>query len=248
MIKTMQRVFTSIAAWAVGGVALLAGAGYFASAATPVGPSVAADKGVGSAIDYNRDIRPILSENCYACHGPDKNARKARLRLDIKEEALKAMRDGGFAIVPGDVHKSRVIERILAEDEEERMPPVDSGKKLSAEQIDLLKRWVEEGAAWKEHWSFVPATRPAAPPVKDSGWVKNEVDRFILARLEQEGLKPSPAASRETLIRRVTFDLTGLPPTIDEVDAFLADQSPDAYEKVVDRLLASPRFGERMAL
>jgi mono/diheme cytochrome c family protein len=247
MMKHMHTAIASIVGWAVGAVALLTGAGYWAQAATPAAAPVAG-KGAAVAIDFNRDIRPILSENCFACHGPDKAARKARLRLDIKDEALKEMRGGDFAIVPGNVGKSVAIERVVAEDEEERMPPVDSGKKLSKEQIDLLKRWVEQGAKWDEHWSFVPATRPAVPEVKDAGWVKNDVDRFILARLEREGMKPSPEASRETLIRRVTFDLTGLPPTIAEVDAFLADQSPGAYEKVVERLLASPRFGERMAL
>src|SRR5688572_17057533 len=214
MMKYMQRVTARSAGWAVGGIAFLTMVGYWAQAATPAAP--AAGKGAVAEIDYIRDIRPILSENCYACHGPDKAARKARLRLDIKEEALKEMRGGGFAIVPGDVAKSAAIERIKAEDEEERMPPADSGKKLSKEQIDLLKRWVEQGAPWKEHWSFVPATRPALPEVKDGGWVKNDVDRFILTRLEREGIKPSPEASKETLIRRVTFDLTGLPPTVPE--------------------------------
>ena len=174
MIMTM-RLSGLKAAWAVAGIALFAGANYWARAAAPApAAEKAAAKSDAATIDYNRDIRPILSENCYACHGPDKNTRKARLRLDIKDEALKAMRDGGHAIVPGDVDKSRVIERLVAEDEEERMPPADSGKKLTKEQIDLLTRWVAQGAPWKEHWSFIPATRPALPAVKNAAWPRND--------------------------------------------------------------------------
>jgi hypothetical protein len=199
-------------------------------------------------VDFNRQIRPILSENCFRCHGPDEKERKAKLRLDTRAGALKELRSGGHAIIPGHANKSALVERILAADPGERMPPPKSNKKLTAEQIDLLKRWIDQGAKWSEHWAFVPPTRPALPPVKDKSWPRNAIDHFILARLEQEGLKPSREADRVRLIRRVTLDLTGLPPTPAEVDAFLADRSASAYEKVVDRLLASPHFGERLAL
>src|SRR6266550_6531061 len=203
--------------------------------------------GKSQLVDYGRDIHPILSENCFACHGPDEAKRKAGLRLDVKSEALKKLKSGEFAIVPGDLKKSTIVERITTSDEDDHMPPAKTGKKLSGQQIELIKRWVEQGAQWKEHWAFVPATRPAIPSVKDGKWGRNEIDRFILARLEAEGLRPSGDADKATLIRRVTFDLTGLPPTLAEVEAFLGDSSANAYEKVVDRLLASPHYGERMA-
>jgi len=198
-------------------------------------------------VDFNRDIRPILSENCYACHGPDKNKRKAGLRLDQPEDALAKLESGDFAIVAGNVSKSKLLALVVAEDEDERMPPPKTGKRLSKEQVELLRQWIEQGAKWKSHWAYIPPDRPPLPPVKDRQWPQNEIDRFILARLEQENLKPSPEAEKPTLIRRVTVDLTGLPPTISEVDAFLSDKSPQAYEKLVDRLLTSPHFGERMA-
>src|SRR5262249_22908156 len=143
---------------------------------------------------------------------------------------------------------SELLRRITSADRGKRMPPPSSGKKLTPRQIELLRRWIEQGAAWQPHWAFVAPQRPPLPPVKDATWPRNPIDHFILARLEREGLWPAPAAAKETLLRRVTFDLTGLPPTITEMDAFLADRSPNAYEKVVDRLLASPRYGERMVL
>ena len=198
-------------------------------------------------VDYNRDIRPIFAENCYACHGPDQNKRKAGLRLDQKEDAFKELKSGDFAIVPGDLAKSKLIYRITTSDDDERMPPLKTGKHLTPAQIDLLRHWVAQGAQWKGHWAYLKPERPALPPVRNTRWLRNEIDAFILARLEKEGLSPSREADRATLIRRVTFDLTGLPPTIDEVEAFLADKTPNAYEKVVDRLLASTAFGERMA-
>jgi hypothetical protein len=169
------------------------------------------------------------------------------LRLDVKGEAMKKLKSGEVAIVPGEVGKSAMVARITTGDEDDHMPPVKSGKKLTGGQIELIKKWVEQGAVWKEHWSFIPATRPAIPEVKEKKWARNGIDYFILNRLEAEGMRPAGEADRATLIRRVTFDLTGLPPTIAEVEAFLADGSPNAYEKVVDRLLASPHFGERMA-
>ncbi|PYI80506.1 MAG: hypothetical protein DME26_21515 [Verrucomicrobia bacterium] len=198
-------------------------------------------------IDFSRDIRPILSENCFKCHGPDEKERKAKLRFDVKEDAFKPAKSGDFAIVPGDLAKSKLIERITSRDEDELMPPPKSKKHLTPQQIDLLKRWVAQGAKWDEHWAFVAPKRPELPRVKNNTWPKNDIDYFVLARLETEGLKPSPEADRKTLIRRASFDLTGLPPTPQEVDAYLGDKGPGAYDKLVDRLLDSPRYGENMA-
>jgi len=199
-------------------------------------------------VDFDRQIRPLLSDKCFACHGPDEAKRMARLRLDIKDGGAFADRGGYRLIVPGDSAHSRLIQRITAEKPALRMPPVSSGLSLTKEQIELIRKWIDQGAEWTVHWAYVPPKRPAIPQVSNPAWVRNPIDAFILARLDHEGLKPSPEADRATLIRRVTFDLTGLPPTPAEVDAFLADKSPDAYEKVVDRLLRSPRYGERMAM
>jgi hypothetical protein len=192
-------------------------------------------------ISFNRDIRPILSDKCFLCHGPDGENRQADLRLDIEEEAKE------YAIVPGDPENSEVIERIRTGDADARMPPADSKLSLTPQEIETLRKWVEAGAPWNNHWAFVPPSKATPPDVANDDWPINEIDRFVLHRLEREKCEPSPMASRERLIRRVAFDLTGLPPTLDEIDAFLADESDDAYEKLVDRLLASPRFGERMA-
>jgi hypothetical protein len=199
-------------------------------------------------IDFDRQIRPLLANNCFGCHGPDDKARKAKLRLDRKKDAFKELRDGGFAIVPGKAANSVLLERVQAEDPDERMPPPKTNKRLTAEQIALLRQWIDQGAPWAEHWAFVPPRRPALPQVVDRAWPRNAIDTFILARLEAEGLRPAPEADPSCLIRRVTLDLTGLPPTPAEVDGFVADHSPEAYDKVVDRLLASPHFGERLAL
>jgi mono/diheme cytochrome c family protein len=198
-----------------------------------------------ATVEFNRDIRPILADNCYACHGPDKNQRKAGLRLDTEEGAF-ADRDGSRAIVPGKPQESELWRRISAADEKQRMPPAKFGKKLSQRQIDLVRQWIEQGAKWQKHWSLLPPSRPDLPAVRGTAWVRNAIDQFLLSRLEQEGLIPSPEADRRTLIRRLSFDLTGLPPTPDQVDRFLADEDPDAYEKLVDRLLASPHYAERM--
>jgi mono/diheme cytochrome c family protein len=200
------------------------------------------------AIDFNRQVRPILSENCFACHGPDARTRKARLRLDSPEGAFGKGRSGRPTIVAGRSAASELIARVGAEDESERMPPIKSGKKLTKQQIEVLRQWIDQGAKWSEHWAFVPPQQPKVPAVKDTTWPRNPLDLFVLARLEREGLKPSPQADRRTLLRRVSLDLTGLPPTPAEVSAFLLDRSPDAWEKAVDRLLASPRFGERLAM
>ncbi|WP_339908755.1 DUF1549 domain-containing protein, partial [Symmachiella dynata] len=197
-------------------------------------------------VDFNRDIRPVLSDICFHCHGPDEEQRQADFRLDQQESAFADLGDH-LAIAPGNPDESELYLRITAKDADERMPPVDSGRQLTARQIALIKKWIEQGAEWQTHWSFAPIRRPALPAVQNENWVRNPIDAFVLAKLEAQGLSPSPAADKSRLIRRVTLDLTGLPPTIAEVDAFLADDSPRAYEKVVDRLLASPRYGERMA-
>lgn len=198
-------------------------------------------------VDFNREIRPILSDNCFACHGPDENERKSKLRLDHREDAFKPAKSGEAAIVPGKPDQSPLIQRILSTDPDDLMPPPKTGKKLTAQQKDLLKRWIAGGAKWQEHWAFETPLRAELPAVKNTQWPANEIDHFVLARLEKEGLKPSPDADKTTLIRRATLDLTGLPPTPDEVDAYLADKSPEAYEKVVERLLHSSRYGEHMA-
>ena len=200
-----------------------------------------------SSIDYNRDIKPILSENCYTCHGPDGGRRKAGLRLDQKEGALDTLKSGDRAIVPGDIAKSALISRITTTDEDDHMPPAKSGKHLTDAQIDTLRRWIAEGAQWKKHWSFIPPEKPEVPRVKNARWVRNPIDAFILQRLERDRLAPETEAARSTLVRRVTFDLTGLPPTPEEVDAFVTDQRPDAYERLVDKLLESSRYGVHMA-
>jgi hypothetical protein len=208
----------------------------------------AAEPSTARKVDFNYQVRPILSDKCFKCHGPDARNRKAGLRLDTKEGAFAGLKSGGHAIVPGKLEESELVARITAEDETDRMPPKSLGRTLTAQEIELLKRWVEQGAEWKDHWSFIPPGDVHPPDVKQADWPVNPIDRFVLARLEAEGLAPSAEAGKERLIRRVTFDLTGLPPTTAEIDAFLADDRPDAYERLVDRLLASPRFGERMAV
>lgn len=202
---------------------------------------------VARAIDFNRDVRPILSQNCFACHGPDAEAREAGLRLDVRDAAISALESGARAIVPGDPGASEVLRRLTAADGAERMPPPESGKSLSPGQVETLRRWIEGGAEYRRHWSFEPPVRPRLPAVSDEAWCATEIDRFVLARLDAEGVAPSPLARREQLLRRVTFDLTGLPPTPEEIEAFVNDDSAGAYERVVDRLLASPRYGEHMA-
>ena len=215
-------------------------------------PAAAPDKASGlkpaPKIDFVRDIRPILSDNCFTCHGQDEKQRKARLRLDVRETAVAPAKSGDIAIVPGDVRNSKLVERITSQDPDEVMPPPKTKKTLSPHQIDLLKRWIAGGADYKMHWAFIKPERPAVPAVENPKFkIQNPIDAFVLARLEKEKLSPSPAADRITLIRRVSLDLTGLPPTPAEVDAFVADKTPEAYEKVVDRLLKSPRCGEQMA-
>jgi len=195
-------------------------------------------------VDYNRDIRPLLSNNCYQCHGPDEKSREAGLRFDLEDSAKGELESGGVAISPGMAHASKLIARIISTDESEMMPPPDSGKELKPAEIALLKKWVEQGADWGVHWAFVKPERPAPPKLKQA---TSPIDAFIIAAAIESGLQPNPAADKESLIRRVTLDLTGLPPTLEEIDAFVADESPRAYEKVVDRLLKSPRYGEHRA-
>ena len=199
-------------------------------------------------VDYGFHIKPLLSDRCYACHGPDDGARQGGLHLYSEEGALRTrLPSGRRAIVAGKLGKSEVIRRIFSGDPEIMMPPPESYLVLSAYDKALIARWIDQGAEWKPHWAFIPPVLPLAPAVEETSWPSGAIDHFVLARLEREGLSPSPGEDRERLLRRVTFDLTGIPPTIAEIDAFLADASPDAYERVVDRLLASAAFGERMA-
>ena len=194
-------------------------------------------------IEFNRDIRPILSDACFHCHGPDKNTRESGLRLDIRDEALKAAESGELPIVPGKPEKSEIIRRILTDDKDDQMPPAKAHKPLTAAQKELLRKWVAQDAEYQMHWAYLPVQRPVVPAL-----ASHPVDAFIRQRLTAENLQPAPEADRTTLIRRVTLDLTGLPPTPQDVDAFVKDTAPGAFERVVDRLLASPHFGERMAV
>ena len=216
----------------LGAVLLLAAQGW--------GPAAAGDAG---PIDFNRDIRPILAENCLYCHGQDAQKRQADLRLDVREGAL-----AGGAVVPGDAGASSLVERIQSSDADVVMPPPHSNRRLSDAQKTLLSAWIASGAEYAPHWAFVAPQQPASPSVQRADWPRQEIDRFILAGLEEAGLAPSPEADRPTLIRRLHADLIGLPPTPAEIDAFIADTDPQAYENLVDRLLASPHYGERMAL
>jgi mono/diheme cytochrome c family protein len=196
-------------------------------------------------IDFSREIRPLLSSNCFGCHGPDAGPRKAGLRLDTKAGAFADLEGGGRAIVPGKPGESELYRRLTSDDPDEKMPPPKTGKKLTRDQLELVRRWIESGAEWSQHWAYVPPERPAIPTVREGGWLRGEIDALVAARLDREQIKPSQRADKTTLLRRATLDLIGLPPTIEEVDAFLADPRPDAYERQIDRLLASPHYGER---
>jgi len=199
-------------------------------------------------IDYNRDIKPILSNNCFACHGPDAKQVKGGLRLDSYEAATKELKGGIRAIVPKDVEESELVYRIHVDDPDERMPPSDSNKGLTAREKVALKRWVEQGAEYAKHWSYVAPKKTPSPKIEKKGFTRNDIDRFVLDVLKVKGFSPAIEADRRTLIRRLTFDLTGLPPTWAEVEAFTNDKTPDAYGKLVDRLLSSKHYGERMAV
>jgi hypothetical protein len=239
-LKTMMRTRPAIRSLAVAAACLLltltlsartTGRAQQASASTP-------------PLSFNRDIRPILSNNCFACHGPDEKQRETKFHFDTREAMF--LEEG--VIVPGSAAKSLLVKKINEPNPEDRMPPPDSGHALNDKQKALLARWIDEGAKWDSHWSFTAPVRTEPPAPKQAGWVRNPIDQFIAARLDREGLRPSPEADKVTLLRRLTYDLTGLPPTPAEIDAFVADRSPDAYDKRVDALLASPHYGERMAM
>jgi mono/diheme cytochrome c family protein len=199
------------------------------------------------AIDFNRDVRPILSNHCFTCHGPDAKSRESGLRLDQRAAAIRPADSGLPAIVPGDADSSQLIIRVLAEDPDERMPPAHSKSQLSKAQISTLAEWINQGAEYQTHWAFAPITQPQVPTTEHSQWPRNAIDHFVLDKLEKHGLQPAAEAARETLIRRVAFDLTGLPPTIAEIDTYLQDTSVGAYERMMDRYLTSPAYGEHMA-
>ncbi len=198
-------------------------------------------------VDFATQIKPILTKQCIGCHGPDEDHREGGLGLHTRELAMSETDSGELGIVPGEPDESEVLRRLTTEDEDERMPPAAHASALKPEEIELIRRWIAEGAGYADHWSYVPMTRPEIPEVKRKDWHRSPLDRFVLARLEAEGLEPAAEASREKLIRRLSLDLIGLPPTVEEVDAFLADDRPDAYERLVDRLLASPAYGEHWA-
>jgi hypothetical protein len=208
------------------------------------GPPIA---GVPDQVDFNFHVKPLLSDRCFKCHGPDDRQRKAGLRLDVKDVAFAELESGRRAIVPGKPAKSELVRRITSTDPKVIMPAPDSHLALDEVEKATLVRWIEQGAEWKPHWAFIPAARPPVPAVRTANWARSDLDRFVLAALEARKWSPSVEAPRETWLRRVSFDLTGLPPTPAEIDAFLADQSKGADERVVDRLLASPAYGERMA-
>ncbi len=199
-------------------------------------------------VDFNYHVKPILSDKCFACHGPDVKKRQAEFRLDTEEGAFKALKSDAhhFAVVKGKPEESYLIKRIFSEDPLFRMPPAESNLALTEQEKNILKKWIEQGAEYKKHWAFIPPVKPELPPTTDD-WGANEIDRFIAAKLEEVGLSPTIPADKERLIRRVSFDLTGLPPSLEQVDAFLKDNSPDAYGKLVDQLLASTGYGERWA-
>lgn len=206
---------------------------------------------IPDTISYNFNIRPILSDKCYKCHGPDATHREADLRLDIPENAYRALKDNpsAHALVPGDPMLSEVYRRISTKDTTEQMPPPSSNlKKLTPYEVDLIEKWIKQGAKYEKHWAFVPPHLSPVPQVKNSTWPKNAIDNFVLQKLEQKGISPNPEADKERLLKRVSLDLTGLPPSLQLMDSFLADKSPDAYQKVVDQLMATPQYGEKMAL
>jgi len=212
--------------------------------------SVATEE-IPDTISYNYNIRPILSDKCFKCHGPDANKRQADLRLDMPESAYKALKDNpqAHALVPGDPGLSEVYRRITTTDSTDMMPPVKSNlKRLNPFEVDMIKKWIKQGARYEKHWAFVPPKSPPVPEVKDKAWPKNTIDYFVLHKQEQKGFTPNPEADKERLLKRISLDLTGLPPDIATMDRFLADKGPNAYEKMVDELMACPQYGEKMAL
>ena len=247
MVSTNRPSFVCLAGRALMPSLVRLRTGALASMALLVSMTPLRGADANGPLSFNRDIRPILSDNCFACHGFDSKHRKAGLRLDVSEDALKPNKEGRIAIRPGDPSQSEVWKRIITEDPDDKMPPPDSHKKLTPAQVATIKRWIEQGAPFQRHWSFEPPVQSAVPKSSILGAVQyNGIDGFIQARLSREGLKPMPEADRETLIRRVSFDLRGLPPTPVEVDLFLADKAAGAYERMVDRFMDSPAFGEQM--
>lgn len=236
----MRRLAALIVALSCAAPSAFAGEGDGAATGRPAVASA------DSAIEFNRDIRPILSNRCFKCHGPAEQ--EAELRFDLRERAVAELPSGEAAIVPGDPDSSALVERIGHTDADLRMPPSDEGPPLTAAEVDTLRRWIAAGAPYQAHWAYLSPVRREPPGVENATWPRNAIDQFVLAALERAGLQPAPEAARAQLIRRVTLDLTGLPPTPDEVLEFLADERPDAYERVVDRLLASPQYGVRQAL
>jgi Protein of unknown function (DUF1553)/Protein of unknown function (DUF1549)/Planctomycete cytochrome C len=206
---------------------------------------------IPDTISYNFNVRPILSDKCFKCHGPDANKRQASLRLDIPESAYNALKDNpqAHALVPGEPSLSEVYRRITTSDSTDMMPPVKSNlKHLNPFEVDIIKKWIKQGAKYEKHWAFVPPKLPAIPEVENKAWPKNAIDYFVLHKQEKKGFAPNPEADKERLLKRISLDLNGLPPTIDMMDRFLADKSPNAYEKMVDELMARPAYGEKMAL
>ena len=201
----------------------------------------------GQSVEFNQQIRPLLSNKCFACHGPDANQREAGLRLDLEASATAKLASGARAIVPGDLNQSEIWQRINSEDEFSRMPPKEHSNPLSSAEKQLIKQWIQQGAKYQIHWAFIQPDRPLLPTVSTQGWAQNPVDYFVLSNLESKGLLPAHPAEKEALIRRLAFDLTGLPPTLEDIDSFLADDSPDNYEQVVEKYLASPAYGENLA-
>ena len=217
---------------------------------SPNSKSVASED-IPDVVSYNFNIRPILSDKCFKCHGPDANKRKADLRLDLPEGAFAALKDepSAHAIVPGDPEASELYRRITSPDSDQLMPtPTSHLKRLSPYEVALIKKWIKQGAKYEKHWAFIPPKLPAIPDVKDKAWPKNEIDYFVRFKQEQMGFEPNPEADKERLLKRLSFDLNGLPPDIKLMDKFLADNSPKAYEKIVDELMARPQYGEKMAL
>ena len=229
---------------------MLAALGLLPACQSSTAYQAAEEEPLPEQVSYNFDVRPILSDNCFACHGPDANKREAGLRLDIAAEAYKALKEnpGSHALVPGKPKMSAVFQRITSQDTTLRMPPAGSNLKLTPREIALIEKWIKQGAKYESHWAFVPPKKPALPAVKQKDWVRNEIDYFILAKQEQKGLSPNPVADKERLLKRLSLDLTGLPPSLELMDRFLADSSANAYEKVVEELLKNPAYGEKMAL
>ncbi|MFW5762513.1 MAG: DUF1549 domain-containing protein, partial [Cyclobacteriaceae bacterium] len=211
---------------------------------------IQASKNIPEEIDFNLHVKPILSDRCFACHGPDANKREADLRLDTEEGAFAALGENKnrFAIKAGNLQKSEMFHRIISEDQDILMPPPGSNLSLTDEERAILIRWIDQGAEWKSHWSFIKPEKPKLPKVKNKEWPKNDIDYFVLKKLESKKFNPAQEADKVTLLRRLYFDLTGLPPSPEQVDEYVNDNSPGAYEKLVDKLLSSPEHAERMAM